>query len=641
MQNRDIRNEPNKGVKDPGKQINHLKNGLAEEVPQRQDLEEALEKALDELERLKQEYAQGKENYTLLLENTHDIIYAVTPEGILTYLSPHQSIFGYDPDELIHTNFLELVAPEQREEVIIKFTSGTAAGESFPVHFQIINKDGSRTWVETVGKTIFDETGNALQQVGVVRDISTQKDMEMQLRRSEEKHRALIEQSHDVIYAVGIEGTISYCSSQIEQYGYTPDEITNQNLFQFMLKEQREDLSLVFQNLIATGSSKPVRFQFIKKDNSLVWVEVVANNVYDEFGNPIERIGIMRNITYQKEMEDKLRQSEEKYRYLVEQITEVIYAVDLDGMMTYVSPAVHDLLGFEPSEIIGQPFGNFIISDDLSTANRRFQDFSTGLDHEATEYRLMTKSGEVRWARISSHPIKENDQVTGVQGVLIDITDQKLGERKLAESAAVAERERIARELHDSVTQTLYSAAAISEALPRIWQRDQEQVQEGLVELETLTHAALAEMRTLLLELRPDALESQDLPDLFNQLAAGLMGRSRMSIEINIDQDYNLPPGVKIAFYRITQEALNNIIKHARASHASVHLERNGELVKLMIKDDGVGFSPENVSSHHLGLDIMRERARDIGADFRIDSQSDIGTKVIVTWNVQSQQDLK
>ena len=77
MQNRDIRNEPNKGVKDPGKQINHLKNGLAEEVPQRQDLEEALEKALDELERLKQEYAQGKENYTLLLENTHDIIYAV------------------------------------------------------------------------------------------------------------------------------------------------------------------------------------------------------------------------------------------------------------------------------------------------------------------------------------------------------------------------------------------------------------------------------------------------------------------------------------------------------------------------------------------------------------------------------------
>ena len=105
-----------------------------------------------------------------------------------------------------------------------------------------------------------------------------------------------------------------------------------------------------------------------------------------------------------------------------------------------------------------------------------------------------------------------------------------------------------------------------------------------------------------------------------------------MPINLSVDEDYTLPADVQLALYRITQEALNNIVKHARASQATVSLECEAGLVKLTIKDDGVGFNPQSVTSHRLGLEIMPERALEIGAEFNIDSQPNQGTKISVVW---------
>jgi len=140
------------------------------------------------------------------------------------------------------------------------------------------------------------------------------------------------------------------------------------------------------------------------------------------------------------------------------------------------------------------------------------------------------------------------------------------------ELAAVKERQRLARDLHDAVTQTLFSASLIAEVLPRLWERHPEEGRRRLEELRQLTRGALAEMRALLLELRPAALTETGLGDLLRQLAEAITGRARVPITVTVEGQRPLPPDVQVAFYRIAQEALNNVAKHASASQVTVSL---------------------------------------------------------------------
>ncbi len=199
-------------------------------------------------------------------------------------------------------------------------------------------------------------------------------------------------------------------------------------------------------------------------------------------------------------------------------------------------------------------------------------------------------------------------------------------------SATTAERSRLARELHDAVSQTLFSATLIAEVLPRLWERNPEEGRRRLQELRDLTRGALAEMRTLLLELRPAALTEAALPDLLRQLGESVTGRARIPVIAGSKGDCELPPEVKVAFYRIAQEALNNVVKHARARSASVFLDCTADAACLDIEDDGCGFDDAAASPEHLGLGIMRERADAIGAQLDIQSSPAEGTRVRVLW---------
>jgi signal transduction histidine kinase len=228
------------------------------------------------------------------------------------------------------------------------------------------------------------------------------------------------------------------------------------------------------------------------------------------------------------------------------------------------------------------------------------------------------------------------------------------------ESAVAAERNRLARELHDSVTQILFSVSLTSEVLPIVWTRDQGEGQQALDEMRELTRGALAEMRTLLMELRPEALRKAKIDDLLRQLAEGVIGRARVPVAVTIEGLRPLPPDVKVALYRIAQEALNNIAKHAGADYVTVTLHclpsvspsdsaesvRTGTVegeqlgtVELCVKDDGRGFDVDRVPPDHLGLGIMRERAEGIGAELKIESQPGHGTQVMVTWRNEQRQE--
>lgn len=200
------------------------------------------------------------------------------------------------------------------------------------------------------------------------------------------------------------------------------------------------------------------------------------------------------------------------------------------------------------------------------------------------------------------------------------------------QTAIAAERGRLARELHDAVTQTLFSASLIADVIPRIWRRDPEEGLQNLEELRQLTRGALAEMRTLLLEMRPEALERSDIKSLLTQLADAFIGRVRVPVSLAIQGDCELTHEVKMVFYRVAQEALNNIAKHSGARQVELILECQPGQLNLCIKDDGLGFEPDSHPPGHMGLAIMRERASSIGASLMIESQVGRGTTVMLDW---------
>lgn len=205
--------------------------------------------------------------------------------------------------------------------------------------------------------------------------------------------------------------------------------------------------------------------------------------------------------------------------------------------------------------------------------------------------------------------------------------------------AALQERQRLAQNLHDAVNQSLFSAGLIADVLPRLWDRDQDQARKSLDDLRRLTRAAQAEMRALLAELRPSALTDTDLGDLLHLLGNALSGRINIPVAITVAKEVILPAEVQVAFYRVCQEALNNVAKHAKASQVDIDLKHEGTAIELRIRDDGQGFDPEQTLSGHYGLGMMQERAEAVGAMLSITSQPGHGTELTMRWTKDSQKE--
>ena len=198
--------------------------------------------------------------------------------------------------------------------------------------------------------------------------------------------------------------------------------------------------------------------------------------------------------------------------------------------------------------------------------------------------------------------------------------------------AVLEERQRLARNLHDAVNQSLFSAGLIAEVLPRLWDRDQVLARQSLEDLRRLTRGAMAEMRALLAELRPSTLTDAELGDLLRLLGNAFTGRTNVPTNVTVVGKGALPAEVQVAIYRVCQEALNNVAKHAGASTVEINLKHEDTAIELSIHDDGLGFVPERTTSGHYGLGMMRERAEAVGALLSITSQPGHGTELTIHW---------
>jgi signal transduction histidine kinase len=224
-------------------------------------------------------------------------------------------------------------------------------------------------------------------------------------------------------------------------------------------------------------------------------------------------------------------------------------------------------------------------------------------------------------------------EIATILGDHVALVIENFRVRKEAEkTTALAERNRLAHDLHDSVSQILFAASLIAEVLPAIWEIDQTEGLKRLHELRQLTRGAVAEMHTLLRTLRPAALEETPLPELLRHLVEATIGRARIPIELVVTGQIELPPQTRVALYRIAQQALDNIFRHAKASQAEVSLQAWPDFVELRIEDNGRGFDPSEVPPGRLGMKIMRERAEAVHALLDVQSTVGGGTRITVRY---------
>ncbi|MYB86902.1 MAG: PAS domain-containing protein [Acidimicrobiaceae bacterium] len=195
--------------------------------------------------------------------------------------------------------------------------------------------------------------------------------------------------------------------------------------------------------------------------------------------------------------------------------------------------------------------------------------------------------------------------------------------------AALEERQSLANDLHDSVSQTLWTATLLAETLARASDLSAEQ-RDRADRLHALTAGALSEMRTLLLELRPSVIEETPFADLVHQLVSAFESRRRAKCEVHLDREVEPLPTVKVALYRILQESLNNVSRHADAEGVHISVEVTGDVLEMRVRDDGEGYEMGS-ASEHFGLRIMAERAEAIGASLHVDSRLGEGTTVAVS----------
>ncbi|ESQ73445.1 sensor histidine kinase [Asticcacaulis sp. AC402] len=230
------------------------------------------------------------------------------------------------------------------------------------------------------------------------------------------------------------------------------------------------------------------------------------------------------------------------------------------------------------------------------------------------------------------------NEMADAQQTLVDTLEQRVAARTeqiadmTARNARLEERFRLSGDLHDTVSQTLFSAAMLADSLPEQLRRDPAKGEQALSRLGGLSRHALIEMRQLLTDLRAAEPEERPLGPSLELLARDFKDDHTVAFEFDIVGDAALPAEVHAIFHRFAQEALNNIAKHAGASSVTIAFEGLGTQALLTVADNGCGFAPETVGPAHLGLQIMRERANKIGAQLDIVSAPGQGTTLTLIW---------
>ena len=404
-----------------------------------------------------------------------------------------------------------------------------------------------------------------------------------------------------------------------------------------LLKAQRPDIPFI---LVTGNRSEEVAVECIREgaDDYILKAS-------------LKRLPISINIALQKkaieqarrQAEQALRRSEEQYRLITEHTRDLISLVGVDGRFLYVSRGYETALGFAPEELLATEALALVHPEDRSQVRRAWRQSLRHRDSRTAEFRMKHRSGEWRCFEATGNWVFDEQQRPS-RSVIVsrDTTRRKLAEAatrelpQLIRAAQEAERRRVARDLHDSVNQILAAVKFRLQSVEGKLVDQDESILREVLKAEAHLEKAMQEVRRISRNLRPSELDDLGLGPALRTLCGEFGERTGLEVELSINHlPPSLPDDLELHLYRIIQEALGNVEKHARAGHVSVKFARTATLLRTVIRDDGRGFNPAKDAAGQdrptgMGLVDMRERSGIVGGNCTVRSLAGVGTEIII-----------
>ncbi|HEX5014501.1 MAG TPA: GAF domain-containing protein [Candidatus Limnocylindrales bacterium] len=583
---------------------------------------------------------ESEGRYRHLVQNSPDLVWSIDADARFTFVSDTcERLTGWKPEDLLGKHFGALVHESAREVAEIDWTAGLGdAPEDRELRGRVnlLHRDGSSIPAEFIAFATRDENGQFGGANGSVRDMSERDRLERELRESESRFRFLVSNSPDIIFSVNPDGRFSYVSDGVRRsLGFEPEALVGTSFVDLIQYRADEVPGERFAMLAANPDLElTTRMDLRHHDGGVVAFEVNSVGVWRD-GSFAGIQGAARDVTERDRLERELRESEERYRFLVENSPDVVFATDAEGNFTYLSETIEAMVGYNQVELTGGHFSTIVDEGSLPEALDRWALLMAEPDRmQVARLNLVHKDGRLVPVEVSSLGTTVDGAFSGIHGSTRDISERERLEqdlrRQAGELASSQERSHLARELHDSVTQALFSMTLVTRTTELLVDRDADKAKEQLASLRELQREALAEMRALIFELRPGNLEQDGLLPALKTHTAALQGRIGLPIVVTSDLQERLPLNVEEVLYRISQEALHNVVKHAAARQVTLSIDRVRGGLRLRIADDGKGFDQSSVPDGHLGLAGMRARAEKIGATMSVASKPGSGTTIEV-----------
>lgn len=493
--------------------------------------------------------------------------------------------------------------------------------------------------------------------IGIGQDITKRKRAEEALRESEERFRQLAENINDLFWIKTPDfKRVLYLSPLYESMsGRSREErYRDEDDRAFLDTIHPEDREKMAEIMRPETGEYDVEFRIVRPNGSVRWIRDRGFPIRDQFGQIYRLAGVANDITERKLAQEALRESEERFRQLAENINEVFWIATADfSQQVYVSPGFQNLTGQPPEALCPvdgyKPFFAFVHPDDLPVVREVTKKPDQKFD---VEFRLLHANGSIRWVRDRGFPIRDRQgEIYRIGGVAEDITDRKEAEERLKagseqlralsaslQSAREKEAARIAHQIHDEMGGILTGLRWELEALEKMIRQSADAgplkmaMQDKLTTMLGLTDATINVVRRIASELRPSILDDLGLMEALEWEAQQFQART--GIECRCDCALqSIPVGdvQSTAVFRIVQEALTNIIRHAQATQVAISMSIEDEMFILTVADNGRGITQEEtLSRKSLGLLGMQERAHLIGGHWGIVGRKGIGTTMRV-----------